>query len=151
MQVISLYSKGDNLVKAATAGRLMGVLRVGLGTAHAIAPAPTSVPLIGSDARRPGAQAFIAAFGVRDAFLGLGVASARTDQELRCWLQRTVVIDVLDTVIAVAHLRGLPRRRRWAALTAPGVPAILGAVLLQRLGRSPRDGSAPCFCEIDFD
>jgi hypothetical protein len=122
-------------MKAATAGRLMGGLRAGLGAAHAIAPAPISVPLVGSDARRPAAQVFIAGFGIRDALLGLGTASARTDQDLQRWLLRAVVIDAMDTVAVMAHFRDLPQGRRWAALAAPSVPAILGAVVAAAMGR----------------
>ena len=122
-------------MKAATAGRLMGGLRAGLGTAHVIAPAPVSVPLVGGDARRPGAQVFIAAFGIRDALLGLGTASAHSDQDLRRWLLTAAVIDMMDTVAALRHFRGLPERQRWAALMAPAIPAVLGAVLIAAVGR----------------
>ena len=122
-------------MRAATVGRLMGGLRVGLGTAHVIAPAPVSVPLVGGDARRPGAQVFIAAFGIRDALLGLGTASAHSDQDLRRWLLGAVFIDSVDTVAAIRHFRALPPRRRWAAVGAPGVPAILGTALIAAMGR----------------
>jgi hypothetical protein len=122
-------------MRAATVGRLLGGLRAGLGTAHVVVPAPISVPLVGNDARRPGALVFIEAFGVRDAALGLGTASARTDEDLRRWLLTGAVIDMMDTVAVLRHFRGLPERRRWASLMAPGVPAVLGAVLVAAMGR----------------
>ena len=122
-------------MRAVTIGRLLGGLRVGLGAAHVVAPAPISAPLIGSDARRPGALVFIEAFGVRDEALGLGTASARTDEDLRRWLLTAAVIDMMDTVAVLRHFHELPERRRWAALMAPGIPAILGAVLIAAIGR----------------
>jgi hypothetical protein len=134
MNISGAYREGDRM-KAATAGRLLGALRVGLGTAHVIAPAPVSIPLVGGDARRPAAQAFIEAFGVRDAALGLGTASAHTNEDLRRWLLTAAVIDMMDTVAVLRHFHELPERRRWAALMAPGIPAILGAVLIAAIGR----------------
>jgi hypothetical protein len=125
-------------MKAATAARAMGVVRAGLGAAHVIAPVPVSAPLIGSDAGLPGTQVFIACFGIRDALLGLAMASARTDAQLRRWLWWAAVIDLIDTLTVIRRFRRLPARRRWTAVTAPGAPAILGAVLMAAIG-CPRE------------
>jgi hypothetical protein len=126
-------------MKAATVARSMGVLRAGLGVAHVVAPVPISTPLIGSDADLPGTQVFIACFGTRDALLGLAVASARTEEDLRRWLRWAAAVDLIDTLVVIKRFRRLPARRRWAAVTAPGVPAIFGAVLVAAISRaSPR-------------
>jgi hypothetical protein len=67
-------------MKAMTMGRLTGAARAGLGAAHVVAPVSMSAPLIGHDAAAPGAQVFIAGFGIRDALLGLALASARSEE-----------------------------------------------------------------------
>lgn len=122
-------------MNTATLGRLTGAVRIGLGAAHVVAPVRISAPLVGDDASSTGAQVFIACFGIRDALLGLALATAHSDDDVRRWLRWTALIDSIDTMGILRHFHELPRRRRWMAVMAPGVPAVLGAVLSIAIGR----------------
>lgn len=114
-------------------GRVLGGVRLVNGAVHAIAPVRTSVGVWGDDVRHPIASVFAAGFFLRDAMLGYGALTARTDDELRRWLALTVVADVVDGVHIVTHRESLPAGRRWLSMSIAPAAAALGVVALVAL------------------
>jgi hypothetical protein len=114
-------------------GRVLGGVRLVNGLVHASAPVRTSVGVWGDDVRHPIASVFAAGFFLRDAILGYGALTARSDEELRRWLVLTVVADVVDAVHIVRHRESLPARRRWLSLSIAPAAAALGVVAIAML------------------
>ena len=91
-----------------TLARLHALGRVVVGTAFVVAPRQAGRAWIGS-ASTPGTQVALAAFGVRDAALGVGAAWALGGGEgARPWIIAGVVSDAVDLSATVRNRDGLP-------------------------------------------
>lgn len=86
--------------------------------------------LVGSDAERPGARLFVAAFGVRDVLLGAGALRAVLQQPpSRPWFIACAIADAADAGLVLRSYRKLPARRRLLALGVSAAPAALNTWL----------------------
>ncbi len=114
--------------------RALAAVRIASGLAIALAPARAGAVLVGADARAPGGRLFVAAFGARDALLGLGTLRALLrGEDARWWMATCAAADAFDAGVCVAHPGGLapPLRVRSSAVSA--IPAAAGACLAYRL------------------
>ena len=102
---------------------LLGIGRVAVGAAYALAP-QRALPLwIGRDGGRPGPQVVSAAFGSRDVALGLGTLQGLREGRVRPGLLGGLLSDGADLV---ATLRA---RDRLPAPAVAGVVVMAGAAI----------------------
>jgi len=112
-------------VPAATVARVLGLVRVGIGSGLLLAPGFAGRIWIGEHADGPGTRVFARAIGVRDVVLGTrALLSQREGLPLRRWMRVEVAVDVGDAVATVLAARHLTRGRRIAMpLIAAGYAA----------------------------
>jgi hypothetical protein len=113
-----LGMEAHQLGKAVAAGRVL------IGAALISAPERLTLPWIGRDARRPGAQVLARALGARDVVLGSG-ALASSEDRLAFWLAAGAVADAVDFAATVAAGDAIP----LAGRVSVGGLALGGAVL----------------------
>lgn len=111
---------------ARTLARLQALGRVAVGGALTLAPARAAGGWIGRDARRPGTQVVVSAFGARDLAIGLGTAyAAGQGHGAGPWLRAGILADTADLA---ATLRA---RDHLSPLAVAGVGAVAaGSALL---------------------
>jgi hypothetical protein len=102
--------------------KVLAVGRVLLGGAYVGAPGLANPPWIGSDGKRPSTHVLGAAFGSRDAAIGLGtLAALRGGRDVRAWVLAGLVGDAADLVATLRAREHLPARAVAAvALMATG-------------------------------
>ena len=92
------------MVNAATLGKLVGGVRVGVGVALLARPA-----IAGAD--DASSQLLVRTIGVRDLVLGLGMLTA-SDDERASWVRAGLTSDVADVALAAYYRQG-PAAHPW--------------------------------------
>jgi peptide-methionine (R)-S-oxide reductase len=96
-----------------------GIARSALGVVALTAPSVALGPWVGPAARDRSACMLARALGGRDLALGLGtVLALRHGTPVRGWVEAGGLADAGDAMVTLAAFARLPRKGRWAVLTA---------------------------------
>jgi hypothetical protein len=94
---------------ARSIARLHALGRVAVGAAYVVAPGLAARAWIGESGERPGVGVLSAAFGARDAAIGLGILRAATaGYGARPWVRAGVLADGVDLVATLRSRDEVP-------------------------------------------
>jgi hypothetical protein len=113
-------------------------LRIGVGAAFVLFPAPAGRMWIGPDAARRPVKVLARAFGARDLAIGLGVVIALDrGTPARGWIEAGALSDAVDTCASVLAGGSIHPAIRWPAIALGATSTAAGAGLANEFDHAP--------------
>jgi hypothetical protein len=124
----------DNVTQFGTASsardvvRTIAMSRAAIGVSLLLAPRLAGKLFVGGLVDQPGGQFISRAIGVREVALASGLLVAmERDRPVRGWVEAAVLVDAVDSFVAVFRGRGLPALGRFLFAAGGAAFAIAGA------------------------
>lgn len=108
-------------------GRQLGLGRIVIGSALALAPRRTGRAWLGDIATQPGAAVAVRSLGARDIAIGAGLVRALdTGADTRPWLLASAAADAADAIGTLLAWKHLARRGRLLTLVMASAATVVG-------------------------
>lgn len=136
---MSGYEPAAQRPDAETTARMIAAGRVAVGISALLLPGLVGRLFLGKQlAEAAGGRAAVRTIGARDLALGIGLLIAEQRvKPVRGWVEAGVVVDVLDSAVAVVAAPGVPLLNRVLIALMGAGTALVGATAANRL--SERD------------